>query len=173
VPNAYLILGIGTEPNNAPPAGVTAIGTDDEANFVSIFQGQALTVSFLDTGSWDLSFPPPTSVNIPQCSTEGLTMYCPTSPVSLTTEITGANGGAAMINLGFTVMNGATAWDESGSLLAFNDIADPGSGLSAFNSFLNSVFDFGLPIFYGKTIYFGMDGMTTTQSLGQGPYDAM
>ncbi|MFP3616924.1 DUF3443 family protein, partial [Paraburkholderia sp. SIMBA_050] len=74
-----------------------------------------------------------------------------------TATLTGQNGATGGVSM--LVQNADTLFSNP-STFAFNDIAGPYS--------LTSL-DLGMPHFYGKTIYFGMDKTSTG---GQQPYVA-
>jgi hypothetical protein len=169
VSQAYLVMGIGTQANNKPPPGVRVLPVNEGGQFLTTFAGQALKDSFIDTGSWDYSFPAPTALNIPICNEPNgaPAMYCPPTDMSFTAQL---GSGPAAINLGFSVTNGNNILTSSNTL--YNDAADPGGGLGALGEPVSSVFDWGFPIFLGKTIYFGMDGVVVP-GLGKGPFNAM
>lgn len=149
-----LILGIGTQTNNTP-SGVTVYPASSVGEFTTVFNGATLTNSFIDSGSNGLFFAT-SSNSLPQCiSNTG--WYCPQSTQSLT-AINKGYGSATGALAAFEIGNADTLFTTNRS--AFSEVggaAPTGSG-----------FDWGLPFFFGKTVYVGIDGTTT--SLGTGPY---
>ena len=144
-----LVFGIGTQSNNQLPSSTALFRLDNEDNFTTTLNGQAITGSFLDSGSNALFFP---DSSIPTCS--DLTFFfCPTSTVSLTATNTGTNGASNQVS--FTVGN---ADQMSGSDAVLPALAGPNS----------AGFDWGLPFFYGRNVYTAIDGQSTPS--GAGPY---
>jgi hypothetical protein len=151
--NGYLILGIGTggRADNTPQSGVTVFPTDANGNFQTYYQGQNYPGSFIDSGSNTLYYP---DSSLPQC-TGGSGDYCPASLASLSATQVGAQGSPADI-VPFQIAN-ANQLLSVRSNLAFNDLGSVGS----------SFFDWGLPFFYGKSVYVGIE--TANSPLGTGP----
>jgi len=144
-----LVFGIGTQSNNQVPSSATLFLLDSADNFTTNFNGQALTGSFIDSGSNALFFPDST---IPACS--DLTFfYCPASTANLSATNQGTNG--ATSNVTFSVGN-ADSMSNTDAVLP--TLAGPNT----------SGFDWGLPLFYGRNIYTAIDGKSTP--LGTGPY---
>jgi hypothetical protein len=103
-------------------------------------------------------------LNIPDCpQSSGLTgFYCPGTTQQISVSVLGesSNGtpsGSAR-TITFKVANANTLFQSNFS--AFNDVAGENS-----NSF-----DFGLPFFFGKTVFTAIEGQTTPT--GNGPYVA-
>jgi len=161
-----LILGIGTKSNNAP-ANVQAYPADEDGNFTSLFGSFSTTAltSFIDSGSSILFFPwpPPNQPSLasqfPDCTGDSNGFFCPPSEQTLASANSGA-GGSPTGCVGFSVANGTTQLNTGN--LVFSNLAGPsGTDLSA-------DFDWGLPFFYGRKVYVGIDGLQST--LGTGPY---
>jgi hypothetical protein len=151
--SGQLIFGIGTQSNNG--LGSATVQTlDDEGNFTTIFNGQTLNESFIDSGTNALSF---NDDSITQCTGNFAGFYCPTSTVSLTAQNKGING--VMTTVSFSVANTQTLFDTSDT--AFADLGGTGSQGS---------FDWGLPFFIGRSVFVGLDGASTPG--GNGPYVA-
>jgi hypothetical protein len=138
-------FGIGTQPNNSlGGAAVYASGSSGE--LTTVYKGVPMS-SFLDTGSNGYFFPDST---IPICSD----FYCPASTLSLQASIQGTNGATTTVGI---ILESITA--VSTSITA----ADVG-GASA----LPRTFDWGLPFFFGRTVYVAFSGRQTPA--GSGPY---
>ncbi len=148
-----LIFGIGTSARNQPGA-VATLMTDSYGNFTTQFAGRNLINSFIDSGSNGLYFP---SATIPTCSAPGITdFYCPISITTLSATLFGVNLVGALVS--FSIDNAATL------------LADPSKAVLPTLSGPSgdpSVFDWGLPFFYGRRVFFGIDGQTS--ALGTGP----
>jgi Protein of unknown function (DUF3443) len=154
-----LILGIGTASNNQP-SGVTVLPTDSSGQIVTRFQpspGVSMqNVGIIDSGSSVIYFSD-SSLSIPLCPGGLSFLYCPFSP------------------LNFSAVNTELSGSPS-SLVSFQ-IADPRPLLSLGNAaisniggpaFSTGVFDWGLPFFFGRTVYVGLSGKTSV--LGAGPF---
>jgi hypothetical protein len=159
-----LIFGIDTQSNNRWTSG--AVLTTNSVGYVTtLLAGQNLpnnfTNSFIDSGSNGLFFD---STTITKCGPSGAGFYCPTPPVNLSATLVGANG-AASPEILFSI-DKATDLFIGGvnhvlPTLA-GDIGDiPGHP---------STFDWGLPFFYGRRVFFGIEGQAST--LGTGPFYA-
>lgn len=147
-----LIFGIGTASNNTPTGTVT-IKSNGNGYMLTQFGGQTLD-GFLDSGSNGLYFPGNSS--LPPCGdAQGFFCSNPIQQFSATMASVSSNGEAS---IGFEVVNADGLFN---------------SGYSAFPTLAGSsnddnTFDWGLPFFYGRTIYLGFESRTS--SLGTGPY---
>ncbi|NTX32287.1 DUF3443 domain-containing protein [Burkholderia pyrrocinia] len=135
-----LIFGIGTQSNNA--LGASTVMTSTTTGDVSAsFLGSTVT-AFFDTGS-NAYFFNDSSQTVCSRNTQ---FYCPSSTTTYTATLTGQNSASGTVSM--PVANADTLFANA-STFAFNDIAGPfGSA---------GWLDIGIPHFYGKTIYFGMD----------------
>jgi hypothetical protein len=158
-----LTLGIETQPNNTP-SGVTTYTANIEGEFNTTF-GSVTTPSFIDSGS-SVLFTPPAS-NLPSCgSAQGGnhgsnwdSLFCPATYQSLVATNNGSDGSTSA-SVPFMVGNAYNLF-TSGNMV-FADLAS----LSASDN--TAYFDWGLPFFYGRTVYVGIDGFTST--IGTGTY---
>ena len=141
--NGSLVLGIGTQSNNQPWA-VTMYGADSNADFITVFNGTTYTNAFIDSGSNGFYFPSA----IKTCAG----WYCPSSVQNLIATTRGASG-APSSDVSFTIANVTTSANS-----VFNDLGAYSPG----------VFDWGMPFFFGRDVYFGIDG--TGSPVGTGPY---
>ncbi len=150
--NGSVIFGIGTQPNNQFTAG-SVLTTDNEGNLATVIAGKTLNTSFIDTGSNGFFFD---SATLPECTSIAIGFYCPPTPVTVSATVEGANG--VKVPVSFVVGNVA-------SMLT----TPPKSVLPALaGPFGNSdVFDWGLPFFYGRRVFIGIEGLTSP--LGTGP----
>jgi hypothetical protein len=147
-----LVFGIGTQSNNTLAASQT-FTTDAYGDLVnSTFNGSKLT-AFFDSGSNAYFF---ADSSLAVCSSTYSGFYCPSSGQTRSVNIVGLNGASTTANLG--ILSAATLF-SNGNNYAFNDLAGQvGVGNS---------FDIGLPFFYGRYMYFGID---QTANGGQTPY---
>ncbi|NML44128.1 DUF3443 domain-containing protein [Ramlibacter sp. G-1-2-2] len=139
-----LTFGIGTAANNA--LGSAQVFTaNGNGNFTTVYQGRSLT-AFVDSGSNGIFFH---DRSIPSCSSG---FYCPSSTLSLTATASGSTQGSAAI--AFTV--------ENAGRLSSSIVADHlGGDISGF-------FDWGLPFFFGRTVFVALRDASTPA--GTGPY---
>jgi hypothetical protein len=143
-----LVFGIGTAGNNGL-GNATVLTLDGSGNFTTAFGGKTYPASFIDTGSNGLFFPS----TLPVCGDQK-DFYCPATPQSLSAV---NSGGTRSAQVPFTVAN-ADALNPPN--FAFPDLAGPNS----------SGFDWGLPFFFGRNVYVGIEGQATPA--GAGPYFA-
>jgi hypothetical protein len=158
-----MIFGIDTQTNNK--SGGQKVLTVDSTfgEFTTAFNGQSLNQSFLDTGSNGLYF---NDTSIAGCSDTGLTgFYCPAATQSFSATLQGQNNVSASVS--FSVGDAKTLGGNDASLVAFPSLAGPFTS-SADNS--TDTFDWGLPFYYGRTVYTAFENETT--SVGTGPYVA-
>ena len=153
-----LIFGIDTESNNqsgsqtvltVPTSGANAGGV------TTIFNGQTLSASFIDSGSNALYFND--SSITPCASSQFAGFYCPVITSTFGATIQGAN--AISVPVTFSVGDAETL---SQSFTAF-------PGLAGTTTVAGS-FDWGLPFFYNHRVATAIEGFTT--SAGTGPYIA-
>jgi len=154
-----LIFGIDTESNNQSGTQTVLTLQTSGANvgdLTTIFSGQTLSGSFIDSGSNGIYF---NDSNIAQC-TQATGFYCPASTVNLSATLQGANG--ISVAESFSVANAETFFAQAVPAFAFPALAGTNSAAGSF--------DWGLPFFYGKRIATAIEGYTT--SAGTGPYVA-
>jgi hypothetical protein len=154
-----LILGIGTASNNQP-SGVTVLPTHPISGQIKtqFTPTPTITTGIIDTGSNILFFDDSSLAKSPCPGTLSF-LYCPASPVTLSAVNAGTSG-------------------TPSSAVNFQ-IGNPMPLLSAGNGVVNNVggpaifagtFDWGLPFFFGRTVYVGLEGKTSV--LGTGPFFA-
>jgi hypothetical protein len=157
-----LTFGIATQSNNG--LGSAAVLTlDDHGNFITTYKGQTLDASFIDSGSNGLFFPD-SSITLCQSTTgnpHANDFYCPASPLSESAVNQGQDGTMNTVSFEITNLN-----SFNGSFYASATIGGP----AATNPMLGSYFDWGLPFFYGKSVYVAIDGKIAGSATG--PYDA-
>jgi hypothetical protein len=146
-----LIFGIGTQSNNA--LGSAKIFTlDGNFNFGTVFKNVPYASSFIDSGSNGIFFLDSATTGLPACQTS-TGFYCPTTLTALSATQQGLNGvsNAVSFNAGNVDRVNATF-----SVLAEATGSNPGG------------FDWGLPFFYGRTVFTAIFGKSTPG--GTGPY---
>ncbi len=151
-----LIFGIGTQSNNAA-GGVTVIGADPNTGLITtVFNNQTYATSYIDSGSNGLFFG---NGVFPACSPPNADFYCPATTQNLTATMRGNNGASANVN--FSVAN-AELLIMNPDLFAFSNLAGTSSD--------TTTFAWGLPFFYGRSVYTAIEGRSTP--VGTGPYYA-
>ena len=157
-----LTFGIGTQSDNAL-GSAQVYSTDNNGYFTTAYKGTTYPDSFLDTGSEVFYFQ---DNSLPQCAASAqIFYYCPASITALSAVNTGGNGTAGTVD--FNIENANTVLGDSN--YAANDIGFALSALSSSDEFVTS-FDWGLPFFYGRSVYLAFSGRTTPG--GTGPYYA-
>ncbi|WP_232624453.1 DUF3443 family protein [Paraburkholderia ginsengisoli] len=148
-----LVFGIDTQSNNMlAGTGATVLTTDQYGNFNAAYNGATFAGSaFFDSGSTDLFFQD-ASIDL-----NSLRFYVPGSTLSRAVTITGQNNATTSIN--FTVANALALLTSDN--YAFNNLAH----------YMAGTFDFGIPFFYGRHVYVGIAG-TSSSGGGTGPYVA-
>ena len=157
-----LFFGIGTQSNNQPGT-VKAYVQDsnpNEANYLEIetvYNGQTAG-GFFDTGSNGYFF---NDGSINEC-TDGSGFYCPADTLSLSATNKGMKGSVSGV-VSFQVANADRLFDSNDA--GFDDLGATFDGGTTYDGF-----DWGLPFFFGRKVYMGNSG--TSSSLGAGPYIA-
>lgn len=150
--NGLLILGIGTQANNALGNAVIFALDPSTGTLTTVFNGQSYTRSFIDSGSNAIFFPDGATT---VCSSG---FYCPASPQQLTATNLGTNGSSGTVN--FSVANAAGLLSSGNT--AFNNLAAPPSGSPGF--------DWGLPFHFGRRVFTAIEGRSSAGI--SGPYVA-
>ncbi len=170
IPNAGVVstsgtiyFGIGTQTNNGL-GSATVLPTDNSGFVTATYNGTALTNSFFDSGSNFLYF---VDTSIPACTQSGYSgFYCPPSPLSLSPTVTGS-GNVGSASAAFTLI-------DAYNTPAATSNAIPGIGVNpntqSFSNPITNSFDFGLPFFFGHTIYTGIAGRKA--GTAKGPFFA-
>ncbi|WGS52234.1 DUF3443 domain-containing protein [Paraburkholderia sp. D15] len=148
-----LVFGIDTQANNAlAGTSATLISTDINGDFTSTYNGVRQSNTFFDSGSTVMFFPDSTITRDFSSS-----YYVPTSTVGRTITLSATS--PSSVTLGFNIANAQTLNATSNN--AFNDIG----------VYMTGQFDFGLPFFFGRHVYYGISGKSSTGG-GMGPYVA-
>ena len=158
-----LYFGIGTQTNNALGAATVVTTSSSAAGsaglFTVVYKAASLTNSFIDSGSNSYFF---TDSAITACADTNLKgYYCPPTPLSLALVIQGRNGTNATVAL--------PLFDAKPLLLGAN-AAVPGIGADpSATASLKPVprsFDLGLPFFFGRNVYIGIEGRAAGTATG-------
>jgi hypothetical protein len=156
----YLVFGIGTESNNSLGSATVLSANASTGDFTTTYGAQMLSGSFIDSGSNGLFFVDST---IASCSSSvGAQFYCPPSTLDLSATDQGNNGNTSTVS--FQVANLSRLSDAN---FARDDVAGGASSIAGLGS---GYFDWGLPFFYGRTVYVAIEGQTAGGTVG--PYFA-
>lgn len=155
-----MIFGIGTQSNNTL-SGAQAQATDMFGNFTTTFNGTAYSGSFIDSGSNGLYFLSARTAGLPNCpSSQAPGFYCPASTTNFSAINSGPNPNGSAIpvsaNIAFSIANAVTLLSSPNN--AFNNLGGDNPG----------AFDWGLPFFFGRTVFIGIEGQSS--DAGAGPY---
>jgi hypothetical protein len=142
-----LIFGIGTQSNNA--LGTAQVYTpNDLGNLTTSYKGQSYMNSFIDSGSNGYFFLDSPTTGMTECA-DATGFYCPSSTQSFTAAVQGQNGTSGSVT--FSIANADTLFNaDNGTDTVFSEL-----GGTAPNTF-----DFGLPFFYGRNIFTGIQNTT-------------
>ncbi|MGH8253135.1 MAG: DUF3443 family protein [Steroidobacteraceae bacterium] len=155
-----LVLGIGTAGNNVL-GGATVLAVDPATGFlITTFNGATLAHSYIDSASKGIYF----DDAIPACDSASVAggLYCPgtAAPLALSASVQGSNGSNVQVD--FSVDDGLALLQAQPTYNAFGNIAGPLGDATAF--------DWGLPFFYGRSVYVAIEGQSAGGSTG--PYFA-
>jgi len=152
-----LTFGIGTEADNALGSAtilsVTPPGGGGQPDYLTTtLQGFPSSNGIIDSGSNALYL---NDSSLPKCGTTAplVNFYCPTSDTPLSATNMGANGVTSVVQ--FTVTNLNTLSTNDPNNYAFNDIAGVAPVIGG-----TTFFDWGLPFFYGRTVFTIIEGTT-------------
>jgi hypothetical protein len=141
-----LIFGIDTQADNALPAtGLTVLGADSHGDFTAIFNGNTNVLpALIDSGTDAFAFDDP---SIAVCASGAfIGYYCPVvapQSVHVISSGVGVNNASSTVNFAIADPNTFVA-----NAAAFTELAGGGG---------SSSFTFGVPFFYGRTIYLGIN----------------
>lgn len=144
-----LVFGVNTQSNNQLNSAQIFQVNGNTGNLITLYNGQSLTGSFIDSGSNGLYFNDST---ITAC-TQAAGFYCPPGTLSLSATIQGTNSATVPVN--FNITNAQTLFNTGNT--AFTDLG--GSGF-------HNAFDWGLPFFYGRKVFVVFEGMNVGGSSG-------
>lgn len=148
-----MLFGIGTQANNAA-TGANLFNSNALGYITTVLSGTNMGNSFIDTGSNGLYF----DTALPQCN--GATyFYCPTTNTTLSATISGTNPSNALVT--FVAGNALNLFNSGNSVLP--TLTGPMGDSTSF--------DWGLPFFYGRRVFIGIEGRNAV-SLGTGPFYA-
>lgn len=155
----YLIFGVGTQSNNQIDKAQVVPVDPRSGYFTTVYKGRTLSNSMIDSGSNGLYFDDAQA--FPATCVKPAGFYCPDSEQHLSAAITLADS-SAQVN--FNIAN-ANALFAPGTNLAFNNLGGPAG---------DTFFDWGLPFFFGRTVYTVIEGQQVSQGtlFQSGPFHA-
>jgi hypothetical protein len=158
--NGTLFFGVNTQTNNQWTSGdvLTTSSSGTITTLLTLPTGQTTTLnsSIVDTGSNGLYFD---SATIPTCVGSNTGFYCPKSRTTLSATLGGVNGGSSSVT--FSIDNALELF-VGGTNAVLPTLSGPIGDAHTF--------DWGLPFFYGRKVFIGIEGQAST--LGTGPYYA-
>jgi hypothetical protein len=150
-----LYFGIGTQSNNGL-GSATLFTVDGSADLVTTYKATVLNASFIDSGSNGYFF----NSSVTACASgTGTGFYCPSASTPESATIQGINGATRVVS--FTVDNANNLFALP-SDTAFPDLAGPNSAANA----QTSSFDWGLPFFFGRSVYVVFETKTVNGTMG-------
>lgn len=138
-----LVFGIGTRPNNALAADSAVLGTDPHGYFQSIFNGNTLPSSFIDSGSSINFFPASGTYAFSTCQAPLAAFFCPANSLSLTATNTGREASSSSAQV--LTVNAESVLTANASAMALLGLGGPSS--YPFDSL-----DLGASFFYGRSV---------------------
>jgi len=144
-------FGIGTQSDNAL-GNAQVQTTDPGGNFTTVFNGQSYGSSFIDSGSNGLFLLDSGATGLPLCS-DAPDFYCPPTLSEFSATNRGANGQS--VSVAFHIGD-VDALNET--FTAFSEIGGPNP----------DPVDWGLPFFYGRSVFVAIEGQSAPG--GTGPY---
>lgn len=157
-----MTFGIGTEPNNNL-GSATVFTLDAHDHFTTVFNGQNLTSSFIDSGSEATFFPD----SLPTCAVH-TNFFCPTSTADLSATIQGATQGSNAVN--FSVSDADALFSSYGQDAVFGTLGGPVINSTSCHGSSVCVFDWGLPFFFGRTVFETVDGQSAPSGTPNAPW---
>ena len=161
-----IVFGIGTQANNAL-GSATVFNTDSNANFVTIFNAQTNSCSYIDSGSNAYFFPSSNFPGLVPCTGGNSGFYCPANLLILSALNQSApNTNGISGTVAFNVGNANTLFtNNNGNNVAFNELGGPNAPINGCGSF-----DWGLPFFYGRSVFTGIEQQPVTGTSYVGPF---
>jgi hypothetical protein len=154
-----LVFGIDTQTNNAFSTAAVIMTVDPVHGYVSTaLKGTAYPNSYLDTGTKAILFDAPAADTTLKPCTDAANsnLYCPAATDNLAATV--ISSGSAAITVTFSVASADSLLSGTGPPLAFSNLAGPASAAG--------YFVWGMPFFYGRNVYFAIQGKVTKFATG-------
>jgi hypothetical protein len=164
-----LIFGIGTRANN-DLGKATVLQLDNAGTLATAYPAKSATPSlaFVDSGSNALYFPNTGTTRIPACPGANSGFYCPKKTLTLSATIIDA-AGLVTVTAAFSIANTTTLFANLNNI-AFGNLGGNSSTPMSGASGMGAYFDWGLPFYFGKSVFTAIEGQSTPS--GTGPYVA-
>jgi len=160
-----MTFGVSTQGDNLL-GSATVLTLDSDDHFTTLFADQTLTSSYIDSGFNGFFFPD----SLAECSVNSQ-YFCPSSLQSLTATNTGATQGQSVVS--FSVDNADNLLNTNPSDAVFGSLAGPNGTYKTCSDGQGACsFIWGLPFFYGRTVYILIDGQNGISGLPAGPWVA-
>jgi len=154
-----LSFGIGTQTDNGLGTA-TVLTPDGSGNFSTTLNSTTTNVAFIDSGSSALFFLSSATTGLAECTGANFSgFYCPASPQTLTATNKGKNGTSSKVSFSVT---------EADSLLNSNNDVFSNLAGTGTDPQIGPYFDWGLPFFFGRTVFVAFEG--TSAGGTAGPY---
>lgn len=164
-PAGTLIFGIGTQSNNALGSATLYTTTADGAFSQVQFNGQTYNdncgssnkngnCSYLDSGSNGLFILDASTLGVTGCTGTNSSFYCQNPTKSFTATNVGANSTSGQASFSIGDADNLFATDRNAT--AFVELGGPNPG----------GFDYGLPFFYGKSVFTVIENKSTSKGTG-------
>ena len=167
----FLIFGVGTRANNQLGSAHVVSMNSSGFYFTTGYKGRNYTMGFLDSGSNGVYFDDPA---IPICSGSYTDFYCPINTVTVSASIPVL--GAAPVSVNYEVANANTLFTSVASTgnFAFANLSAPmNNPVPAIDPLhpnqFNPSFDWGLPFFFGRSVYTVTEGPSPNAATGTLP----
>lgn len=150
-----LVFGVDTQANNKL-GSASVLNTNAWGEITTNLAGRTYAESFIDTGSNGLYF------DIAQTNcVGGGDFYCPSTQTPYSAMLTG-EGGAPTVAVGFDMGNAESLFELGHAVLP--TLAGPVNDAA--------VFDWGLPFYFGRSVFQGISGKSTPGNTHTGPFIA-
>jgi hypothetical protein len=167
--SGFLVFGVETASNNTLGAANLVAMNNSGVFFTSLYRGRNYNASFFDTGSNGLFFD---DLSITSCSGGFADFYCPVSALGLWASIPLVNAQSTTVSFGLA--NAQTLFNDPASRgsYALNNLA--GHFYPAGSPSVSNNFDWGLPFFFGRSVYTVIEGRSVVTGAGTltGPFNA-
>ena len=157
-----LTFGLGTDPNNNL-SNATIFTLDTRDKFTTSLNGQTFSESSINSGSRAILF----SSSLPIC-TVYTSLYCPSVTTSFVATNQGATQGVAMVP--FSVENANDLFSANSTDAVFGTLGGPAPSSASCQGNASCVFIWGLPLFYGRTVYAAIGGQPVPSGLPNAPW---
>lgn len=162
-----LVFGIGTQANNGLGAATVFTVSTADGSLTTQYGGNALTLSFIDSGSNAYYFPDST-IKVCDNTTLAPGFFCPAATLNLSATIQGVNGTSSLVD--FNIANADTLFRMNGAIAAAGALGSSSTTTMSGSFDGTNSFDWGLPFYFGRNVVTAIETRNTVG--GEGPYFA-